>query len=70
MKIYCMSVIHGCFAEFDHALSMVTGHLEEEDTMLILLGDYIHGGDDSRGVLDRIMELQYRYGSEKVVALM
>lgn len=70
MIIYCMSDIHGCLAEFDHALSMVTGHLEEEDTMLILLGDYIHGGDDSRGVLDRIMKLQYRYGSEKVVALM
>lgn len=38
-----MSDIHGCIAEFEHALSMVTGHLGEEDTMLILLGDYMAG---------------------------
>lgn len=70
MKIYCMSDIHGCLAQFDQALSLVTEHLQEKDTMLLLLGDYIHGGPDNRGVLDRVMALQEEYGSDKVVALL
>lgn len=70
MRIYCMSDIHGCLAEFEEALSLVVEHLEESETMLILMGDYIHGGADSRGVLDRIMKLQKQYGLEKVLALM
>lgn len=70
MKIYCMSDIHGCLAEFEEALSLVTEHLEEPDTMLCLMGDYIHGGADNYGVLDKIMKLQYQYGTDKVIALM
>lgn len=70
MILYCMSDIHGCLGEFEEALSLVAEHLEEDDVRLILLGDYIHGGMDSRGVLDRIMSLQYQYGQDKVVALM
>lgn len=70
MKIYCMSDIHGCLKEFQTALSMVEPRLQEENTQLLLLGDYIHGGPDSRGVLDRIMELQKKYGPHKVIALM
>lgn len=70
MKIYCMSDIHGCLAEFEQALSLVSEHLEEEGVMLLLLGDYIHGGQDNIGVLDKIISLQNRYGSDKVVALM
>lgn len=70
MLIYCMSDIHGCIAEFEEALALVLEHLDEEDTMLLLLGDYIHGGSDSIGVLDKIMKLQQQYGRDKVVALM
>lgn len=65
-----MSDIHGCLAEFEEALSLVVEHLEEPETMLILMDDYIHGGADRRGVLDRIMKLQKQYGLEKVLALM
>lgn len=65
-----MSDIHGCLAEFEEALSLVIDHLEKTETMLILLGDYIHGGSDSYGVLDKIIKLQYQYGSNKVLALM
>ena len=70
MKIYCMSDIHGCLAEFEEALSLVMEHLEEPETMICLMGDYIHGGTDNYGVLDKIMNLQYQYGSDKVLALM
>lgn len=70
MKIYCMSDIHGCLKEFEAALSLFKEYLNEPETMLILLGDYIHGGTDNYGVLDKIMDLQKEYGSDKVLALM
>ena len=70
MKIYCMSDIHGCLAEFEEALTLVLEYLDEEDTKLLLLGDYIHGGSDNIGVLEKIMKLQQQYGQDKVIALM
>ena len=54
-KIYAMSDLHGNIDAFDYALSLID--LTEEDTKLVLCGDYIHGAD-SYGVLDRIIELQ------------
>lgn len=67
MKIYAMSDIHGCLQEFEHAL----GNIDlSGDCKLILLGDYVHSGSDSYGVLDKIMKLQRKYGSEKIVVLM
>ena len=59
-----MSDIHGCLAEFEEALSLVMEQLEDPDSMLILMGDYIHGGADNYGVLDKIMKLQNQYGSD------
>lgn len=69
MIIYAMSDIHGYTMEFEEALSLVLEHLEFEEAKLVLLGDYIHGGGDSKGVLDRIIGLQRTYGNEKVIAL-
>lgn len=66
-KIYAMSDIHGCLQAFDEALELVD--LSKPDTKLVLLGDYIHGGQDNYGVLDRIMELEHRYGQEKCIVL-
>ena len=66
MKIYAMSDIHGCLPEFDDALSLVD---LSDGNKLILLGDYVHG-PDSYGVLKRVMELQRKYGPEKIVALL
>ncbi len=70
MKIYCMSDIHGCIDAFNEALLLVLDHLDEPDTKLLLLGDYIHGGNDNHGVIDKIMDLQEKYGQEKVIALL
>ena len=70
MKIYCMSDIHGFLAEFEEALALISDHLDEPDTKLCLLGDYIHGGADNYRVLDKIMALQNKYGSDKVIALL
>ena len=66
MKIYAMSDIHGYLQEFEYALTKVD---LSGDNMMILLGDYIHG-PNSYGVLDRIMGLQEKYGTEKVIALL
>lgn len=70
MIYYCMSDIHGCIGAFENALELVLPQLDKPDTKLILLGDYIHQGEDSYAVLDRIMSLQKKYGCEKVIALM
>ena len=68
MKIYAMSDIHGCYDAFLDALSLID--LSDKNTKLILLGDYIHGGGQSYEVLDKIISLQRKYGTDKVVALM
>ena len=65
-----MSDIHGFLAEFEEALSLVIEHLEEPDTKLCLMGDYIHGGADNYGVLDKIISLQNRYGEDKIIVLL
>ena len=54
-----------CLFAFQNALDIIISHLNEENTALILLGDYIHGGKENAAVLDKIMELQNRYGSGK-----
>lgn len=64
--IYAMSDIHGCYAAFEAALQLVD---LSGDNKLILLGDYVHGGEDNYGVLDRIIALQRKYGADKVIAL-
>ncbi len=64
--IYAMSDIHGCLDAFEYALSLVDF---SGDNKLILLGDYVHG-PDSYGVLNKIMQLQNKYGSDKVIALL
>ncbi|SCW67264.1 serine/threonine protein phosphatase 1 [Ruminococcaceae bacterium YRB3002] len=70
MRIYCMSDMHGHLKEFEDALSLVTDSLSDSDTYLILLGDYIHMGPQSREVIDRIIELQDKYGSDHVTAIL
>lgn len=70
MKIYCISDIHGFLAEFEEALELVLDHLDEHDTKLCLMGDYIHGGADNYAVLDKIIDLQNKYGTDKVIALL
>lgn len=66
MKIFCMSDIHGCLKEFEDALSLIDLN---NDNRLILLGDYIDGGKDSKLVLNKIIDLQNKHG-DKVIALL
>lgn len=65
-----MSDIHGDIDAFDYALNIIIGELEKPDTMLVLLGDYIHGRENGRDVLDKIISLQNEYGTDKITALL
>jgi serine/threonine protein phosphatase 1 len=52
---YAISDIHGCIRTFKKALREI--NFSKDDT-LILLGDYIDRGLDSKGLVDYIIELQ------------
>ena len=58
--IYSMSDTHGFLKEFEEALDLVLIHLKEENSKLVLLGDYVHGGTRGSKVLDKIMSLQQK----------
>lgn len=56
-RIFAISDIHGCLRHFKALIRKID--LKPEDT-LILMGDYIDRGEDSKGVLDYIIELKDR----------
>jgi serine/threonine protein phosphatase 1 len=55
-RIFAISDIHGCFKPF-YELVVNTARLNKSD-QLLLLGDYIDRGSQSRDVIDFIMDLQ------------
>ncbi len=64
--IYAISDIHGYYDALCRALDKVD---LAGDNILVLLGDYIDGGPNSIEVLEKVIELQKRYGKDKVIAL-
>ncbi len=52
-----MGDIHGCSAALDALIDAID--LRPEDT-LVTLGDYVDRGPDSRGVIDRLIDLERR----------
>ena len=54
-RTFAIIDIHGCIEEFNSLINYLL--LKPNDT-LILLGDYIDRGIDSRGVINKIIELQ------------
>lgn len=55
MPQFAISDIHGCAKTFDALLNEIQFSPSDE---LYLLGDYIDRGPDSKGVIDRILQLQ------------
>ena len=55
MRLLAIGDIHGCLLQFNDLLNLVK---LTPDDQVILLGDYVDRGPDSRGVLDRIIELK------------
>lgn len=69
--IYAMSDLHGRYDAFLDALK----HLEEKGVdftkdKLVLLGDYIDRGPESRQILEKIIELRQQYGKSQIIALL
>jgi serine/threonine protein phosphatase 1 len=54
MRTLAIGDIHGCLAALDDLLAAVA---PQPDDLLVFLGDYVDRGPDSRGVLDRLIEL-------------
>jgi serine/threonine protein phosphatase 1 len=57
MRTIAIGDIHGCLRALDLLLEMIQ---PRPDDVIITLGDYADRGPDSRGVLDRLIELQSR----------
>jgi len=55
MRRLAIGDIHGCLLHFNDLLNLVNPTSEDQ---VILLGDYVDRGPDSRGVLNRILELK------------
>ncbi|MEB3883845.1 metallophosphoesterase family protein [Lyngbya sp. CCY1209] len=54
MRILAIGDIHGCSNAFDTLIKMVN---PGEGDRIITLGDYVDRGPDSKGVIDRLIEL-------------
>jgi serine/threonine protein phosphatase 1 len=65
-RTFVIGDIHGDLAALDHVLSRLPA-LTRADTLLFL-GDYVDRGPDSRGVIERVQQLQ-KDGPARVVAL-
>ena len=63
MRTLAIGDIHGCLAALDLLLARVE---VRPDDRLIALGDYVDRGPDSRGVLDRVIQL---HESGQLIAL-
>jgi len=63
MATYAIGDIHGCLDAF---LAIIRAVGPEREDTVVLLGDYVNRGPDSRGVIDRILFLR---NETRVVAL-
>lgn len=70
MKIYVIPDIHGELSILKDVMLSICKELGSDNVKIIFLGDYIHGGEDSVGVIDYIMDLQEKWGRSKVIALL
>ncbi|MEM9229585.1 MAG: metallophosphoesterase family protein [Pseudomonadota bacterium] len=60
-RVYAIGDIHGCLAEFAEVIARVRTDLENHphpQPLLVLIGDYIDRGPDSRGVMDALITLE------------
>ena len=65
--VYAVGDIHGRLDLLLRALEQIEAHAAGRPATLVLLGDYVDRGPESRGVVERLMDLQQRPG--RVVCL-
>mgnify|MGYP005840174903 CR=1 FL=1 len=66
--IYAIGDIHGCLYHLEKLFDLVSPDLENHQ--LVFMGDYIDRGPKSAEVVDFIINLKKRYGSENIICLM
>jgi serine/threonine protein phosphatase 1 len=57
MRLLAVGDIHGCLAAFDDLLNWVR---PTPDDVIVALGDFVDRGPNTRGVLDRLIDLRNR----------
>jgi serine/threonine protein phosphatase 1 len=57
MRLLAVGDIHGCLAAFDDLLNWVQ---PTPDDVIVALGDFVDRGPNTRGVLDRLIDLRSR----------
>ena len=55
MRLLAIGDIHGCLMALDTLLAVVNPGV---DDVMVTLGDYVDRGPDSRGVMDRLIEME------------
>lgn len=68
-SIYALSDVHGMDRKFDEAIKDILLVKQPEDK-IIILGDNIDRGLGSLQIIQSIMNLQEKYGSDNIIALM
>ncbi len=58
MRLLAIGDIHGCLIALDTLLEAVR---PQPDDQIVTLGDYVDRGPDSRGVLDRLLQLRQQF---------
>jgi serine/threonine protein phosphatase 1 len=55
MRVLAIGDVHGCLGPLDELLAWVN---PTDDDLVVMLGDYVDRGPDTRGVLDRLIALK------------
>lgn len=69
-RAYAVGDVHGCLTQLDHMLAAIEADIAAhpaEATYIVMLGDLIDRGPDSRGVIERL--LHYRHPAAELVLL-
>lgn len=58
-RVYAVGDIHGCAGLLDKLMDIIAEDAAEaEAARIVFLGDYVDRGPDSKGVIDRLLEIQ------------
>ena len=67
--LFAISDIHGCYEVMEKRINLIKPLLNNPNTKLLLLGDYIDRGRKSCQCLQMAYDLEQEYGRDKVIVL-
>jgi serine/threonine protein phosphatase 1 len=66
---YAIGDCHGCLAQLRRLIEQCENDARQKRSRFIFLGDYIDRGQDSRGVLDLLIDLQ-KWSPDEIICLL